>query len=74
MNAAIQHHMPINLKINMLELHIKTYHTLVVTSVNSKLLTLLTQHVKNVHEKICGLQCSAYVNMPLNLQVIFIIT
>ena len=23
----------------------------------SKLLTLLTQHVKNVHEKICGLQC-----------------
>ena len=57
MNAAIQHHMPINLKINMLELHIKTYHTKVVTSVNSKLLILLTQHVKNVHEKICGLQC-----------------
>ena len=35
----------------MLQLHIKTYHT-------SKLLTLLTQHVKNVHEKICGLQCT----------------
>ena len=41
----------------MLELHIKTYHTKVATSVTSKLLTLLTQHVKNVHEKICGLQC-----------------
>ena len=57
MNAAIQHHIPINFKINMLELHIKTYDTLVATSVTSKLLTLLTQHVKNVHEKICGLQC-----------------
>ena len=59
----------------MLELHIKTYHTLkVATTVNSKLLILLTQHVKNVHEKICGLHNVEYVNMPLNLQVMFIIT